>query len=210
MRVKVCGNTAVETAMVAVEAGADLLGFIMAPGTPRSLTVERARLMVRELPPTVDRVGVFVDQPIAEVEEIAAQAGFTVIQLHGRETWEEAAGLSYPLIKAVRLDSAQTAASVAWPPGEILLADTHAPGLLGGTGQTFPWEWVQDLALRYRLVLSGGLTPENVGYGIRALRPWGVDASSRLESSPGVKDPDLVRAFVRGARRAEESVLSIA
>ena len=210
MRVKVCGNTAVETAMVAVEEGADLLGFIMAAGTPRSLTVERARQIVRELPPTVDRVGVFVDQPIAEVEEIAAEVGFTVIQLHGQETWEEAFTMSYPLIKAVRLDSAKSAASVAWPPGQILLADTHAPGLLGGTGRTFPWQWVQDLALRYRLVLSGGLTPQNVGDGIRALRPWGVDASSRLESSPGVKDPDLVRAFVRGARRAEESVLAVA
>ena len=210
MRVKVCGNTAVETAMVAVDAGADLVGFIMAPGTPRSLTVERARQIVRELPPTVDRVGVFVDQPIAEVEEIAAEVGLTVIQLHGREAWEDASRIPYPLIKAMRLDSAKAAASMAWPPGEIVLADTHAPGLLGGTGKTFPWEWVQDIALRYRLVLSGGLTPENVGDGIRALRPWGVDASSRLESSPGVKDPDLVRAFVRGARRAEESVLSIA
>ena len=118
MRVKVCGNTAVETAMVAVDAGADLVGFIMAPGTPRSLTVERARQIVRELPPTVDRVGVFVDQPIAEVEEIAAEVGFTVIQLHGREAWEDASRMPYPLIKAVRLDSAKAAASMAWPPGE--------------------------------------------------------------------------------------------
>jgi phosphoribosylanthranilate isomerase len=210
VRVKVCGNTAIETAMVAVEEGVDLLGFIMAPGTPRTVSAAGAAAIVRELPRTVDTVGVFVDQPITQVEEIAAEAGFTVVQLHGRETWGEASQLSYPVIKAARLDSVGAAAAVAWPAGEILLADAHVPGLLGGTGKTFPWEWVQDLALRYRLVLSGGLAPDNVGRGIRALRPWGVDASSRLESSPGVKDPDRVRAFVRAARRAEAALYAVA
>jgi phosphoribosylanthranilate isomerase len=210
VRVKVCGNTAVETAMVAVEEGADLLGFIMAPGTPRSVTSRQAAAIVRELPPTVDTVGVFVDQPADQVAEINAETGFTVVQLHGAESWEDFAGLPYPVIKAVRLDSAASAAVVEWPPGQVVLADTHAPGLLGGTGRTFPWAWVEDLALHYRLLLSGGLTPENVGEGIRALRPWGVDASSRLESSPGVKDPDRVRAFVRAARQAEEAVGAVA
>lgn len=205
-----CGNTAVDTAMVAVEEGADLLGFIMAPGTPRTVTPGQAAAIVRELPPTVDTVGVFVDQPVAEVEAIAAEAGFTVIQLHGRESWSDFGDLAYPLIKAARLDSASAAAVVGWPPGAILLTDTHAAGLLGGTGRTFPWQWVADLALRYRLVLSGGLTPANVADGIRAVRPWGVDASSRLESSPGVKDPDLVRAFVRAARAGEDQVRAVA
>ena len=210
MRVKVCGNTDLATALVAVEEGADMLGFIMVGGTPRSITVRRARKIVSELPPHVDTVGVFVNQAMGEVEQVAATVGFTVIQLHGDETWEDAASLPYPLIKAARLDSLEAAAAVTWPPGQVLLADAHRPGLLGGTGQTFPWEWVEDLALRYRLILSGGLSAENVGDGIRQLRPWGVDASSRLESSPGVKDPDRVRAYVRAARRAEAEVMAVA
>jgi phosphoribosylanthranilate isomerase len=210
MRVKVCGNTAVDTALVAVQAGADMLGFIMAPGTPRTVSVARAREIVSELPPTVDTVGVFVDRPAAEVDEVAAEVGFTVVQLHGAEAWSDFAGLPYPAIKAVRLDGAGAAAVVDWPPAGIILADSRAPGLLGGTGRTFPWEWVADLCLRYRLVLSGGLSPDNVADAVRALRPWGVDASSRLESSPGVKDPDLVRAFVGAARRAEAEVPAVA
>jgi phosphoribosylanthranilate isomerase len=210
VRVKVCGNTAIETAMAAVEAGADMVGFIMAPGTPRTVTVEQAREIVRRLPATVDTVGVFVDRPVAEVAQVAAEAGFTVVQLHGRETWAEFAELPYPTIKALRLEDASTAASIDWPPMGLVLADTHAAGMLGGTGQTFPWQWVADLAMRHRLVVSGGLSSENVGAAVVALQPWGVDASSRLESSPGVKDADLVRAFVAAARRAEEEVMAVA
>jgi len=210
MRVKVCGNTSLEAAIAAVEEGADMLGFIMVPGTPRSLSVRQARKIVSELPAHVDTVGVFVDQAIGEVEQVAATVGFTVVQLHGQETWEEAASLPYPLFKAVKMGTAAAAASVDWPPGQVLLADAHVPGLLGGTGSTYPWEWVADLGLRYRLILSGGLGADNVGAGVRAVRPWGVDASSRLESSPGVKDPDLVRAFVRAARRAEAEVMAVA
>ena len=202
MRIKVCGNTAVDTALAAVEAGADMLGFIMAENTPRSLAPARAKQIVREMPPHVDVVGVFVDRPIAEVVDIAREVGFTAVQLHGAETWDEAAELDLPVIRAIRLRSAKAAAGVAWPPASILLVDAHDPGLPGGTGHTFPWDWAEDLALRYRLVVSGGLDAENVADAIRALQPWGVDASSRLESSPGIKDPARVRAYVRAAREA--------
>lgn len=203
MRVKVCGNTAVETALVAVDAGADALGFIMAPDSPRTLTPERAKQIIGALPSTVDTIGVFVDRPAAEVAEIAAEVGFTAVQLQGGEEWEEYRDLDLPVIKAVRLPDAASAARVAWPPGQILLVDSHDSGLSGGTGRTFPWEWAGDLALRYRVIISGGLGADNVGDAIGRLQPWGVDASSRLESSPGVKDPELVRAFVAAARRAE-------
>ncbi len=210
MRVKVCGNTAVVTAMAAVAEGADMLGFIMAPDTPRSLTLDRARAIVRELPAGVDAVGVFVDRPRAEVEEVAAEAGFTVVQLHGEERWEDFADLPWPVIKAVRLESATSAAAVDWPPGGLLLADAHVPGKPGGTGTAFPWEWASDLALRYQLLVSGGLSGANVAAAVQALRPWGVDASSGLESSPGVKDAERVGAFVRAARAAEDQVLAVA
>jgi phosphoribosylanthranilate isomerase len=210
VRIKVCGNTAVDAALAAVAAGADMLGFIMAPGTPRTVSVARAREIVSELPPSVDAVGVFVDRPMREVEAVAAEAGFTAVQLHGREGWQDARELAIPVIKAVRMESAASAAAVDWPPGMLLLADAHVPGQAGGTGMTFPWEWAMELALRYRLLLSGGLSGANVGDAIRSVRPWGVDASSRLESSPGIKDIEAVRRFVREARRAEEEVALVA
>jgi phosphoribosylanthranilate isomerase len=203
LRIKVCGNTAVDTALAAVEAGADMLGFIMAEHTPRSLAPVRAKQIVGEMPPHVDLVGVFVDRPIAEVADIAREVGFTAVQLHGAETWDEASELDLPVIRGVRLQSAKAAAGVAWPPASILLVDAHDQGLPGGTGQIFPWDWAEDLALRYRLVVSGGLDAENVADAIRALQPWGVDASSRLQASPGIKDPARVRAYVRAAREAE-------
>jgi phosphoribosylanthranilate isomerase len=203
VRVKVCGNTAVETAMVAIDAGADALGFIMAPDTPRTLTPQQARQIVRSLPRTVDLVGVFVDRPVAEVAEVAAEVGFTAVQLHGREAWAETAELDIPVIKGVRLASAADAATLDWPPGQVILVDSHHARLPGGTGRAFPWQWAEDLALRYRVIVSGGLGPDNVGAAVAHLAPWGVDASSRLESSPGVKDPEKVRAFVAAARVAE-------
>jgi phosphoribosylanthranilate isomerase len=202
MRVKVCGNTDISTALVAVEAGADALGFILAPGTPRSLEPDRAAAIVRELPRSVDLVGVFVDRPAAEIVEVAGEIGLTAVQLHGSETWDEFQDMDLPLIKAIRLGGPADGARVAWPPGSILLADTYHPGLPGGTGEEFPWSWAADLSLHYRLIVSGGLSPFNVAAAVRQLRPWGVDASSRLESSPGVKDPELVRGFVTAARRA--------
>jgi phosphoribosylanthranilate isomerase len=209
VRIKVCGNTAVATAMAAVDAGADMLGFIMAEDTPRTLTPARAREITREMPSHVDLVGVFVDRPAAEVSQIAAEVGFTAVQLHGAETWADTVELDLPVIKGLRLPTAAAAAGVDWPPGNILLVDTHNPALPGGTGTIFPWEWATDLALRYRLVVSGGLHGGNVGAAIRALRPWGVDASSRLESGPGVKDPDLVRAYVTAARAAELELAAV-
>ena len=209
MRIKVCGNTAVDTAMVAVDAGADMLGFIMAENTPRTLTPVRAREIVREMPSHVDLVGVFVDRPVPEVADIAKEVGFTAVQLHGAETWEQASELNLPVIKGMRLESAMHAAGIAWPPGNILLVDAHHPNLPGGTGQIFPWEWAEDLALHYRLIVSGGLDGENVGDAVRALQPWGVDASSRLESSPGVKDSQRIRAYVKAARAAELELVTV-
>lgn len=203
MRVKVCGNTGVETALVAAEAGADALGFIMAPDTPRTLTPRQAEAIVRRMPRDVDLVGVFVDRPMSEVAEIAAEVGFTAVQLHGRETSAEAIELPLPAIKALRLASESEAGHLDWPPGGIVLVEPHHPTLPGGSGQTFPWEWAADLVLHYRVILSGGLAADNVGDAVRRLHPWGVDASSRLESSSGVKDPDRVRDFVAAARRAE-------
>src|SRR5258708_12173745 len=130
MRVKVCGNTELETAMVAVDAGADMIGFIMVDGTPRTMTPARARAIVAAMPPDVDTVGVFADRRMEEVAEIAAEVGFSAVQLHGEETWDNASTLDLPVIKAARLASAASASAVSPPPGPILLADPHTAALL--------------------------------------------------------------------------------
>jgi phosphoribosylanthranilate isomerase len=207
MRVKVCGNRSLEAAEAAVAAGADMLGFIMAAGSPRTLTPRQARDLVRRLPGSVDMVGVFVDDTPSEVAAVAAEAGFTAVQLHGAERWVDWADFDLPVLKAVRLGGVRDALALDWPPDSILLADARHERLAGGTGRQFEWDWAQDLAARYRLVVSGGLDAASVGDAIRRLQPWGVDASSRLESSPGVKDPALVTAFVAAARRAEAEVM---
>jgi phosphoribosylanthranilate isomerase len=202
MRVKVCGNTAIDAALVAVDAGADALGFIMVPDTPRGLTPSRAREIVSRMPRDVDLVGVFADRPPAEVDEVAAEVGFTVVQLDGDESWEDYADFDLPVIKGIRLGGPADAGPAGWPPDSILHVDSLQRGKLGGTGKTFPWEWAADLGEHYRLMVSGGLAADNVRNAVRELRPWGVDASSRLESAPGVKDPGKVRAFVVAARQA--------
>ncbi|HEV3231459.1 MAG TPA: phosphoribosylanthranilate isomerase [Candidatus Dormibacteraeota bacterium] len=210
VRVKVCGITDPASGIAAAEAGADVLGFIMAPGSPRSLTVERARAIAREMPGYVDLVGVFVDAPVLEVVAVAAEVGLTAVQLHGSERWADYEAVAMPVVRAVRIASPADAVAVDWPPNGLLMADSHDPAVQGGSGRTFPWAWVADLGLRYRLIVSGGLSASNVGAAVRALKPWGVDASSRLESSPGVKDPAKVRAYIEAARRAEEEVCGVA
>ena len=203
MRVKVCGITAVGPALAAVAAGADMIGFIMVPGTPRSVDSATARRISDELPASIERVGVFLNSTAAEVEQVALESGFTAVQLHGSESWEDFRDLPFPILKATRLGRTGDAATPAWPAGLVLLADTHSESLPGGTGRRFPWDWAQDLAEHYRLIVSGGLAAANVAAAVKRLKPFGVDASSRLESAPGIKDPALVTAFVEAARRAE-------
>lgn len=207
--VKICGITSAEDARLAVEAGADALGFVFFSMSPRRTTPERAATIARELPPAVRRVGVFVNEPRDEMARVADAVGLDLLQLHGDEPPEALEGLPRPAIKAVRVGkgfASEEALRYALKAAGILV-DTRLPGetqLPGGTGVPFDWSLVQGLAARVPfLMLAGGLGPSNVAEAIRAVRPHAVDVSSGVESLPGRKDPEKVRAFLKAAREAD-------
>jgi phosphoribosylanthranilate isomerase len=205
VRVKVCGLTSVEDAAAAVAAGADALGFVLWPGSPRAVDLERARSIARSLPPFVSRVGVFVDASREELEQAAAFVGLDVLQLHGEEPPELAAALSRRTLKAIRVgpgfEPQQALRYVGAASG--LLLDTRADGAPGGSGQRFDW----SLACAVRasapfLVLAGGLDAGNVAEAIAAVGPDAVDVSSGVEAALGRKDADKLRAFVAAVEGA--------
>jgi phosphoribosylanthranilate isomerase len=214
VRVKICGITRPEWALAAAEAGADAIGLVFAESPRRVSQFEAARI-VAALPPWVTPVGVFVDEPPVRVQSIAASVGLTTVQLHGDETPDAPAKLApLKVVKAFRIgsqDDVDTALewniraeqSGRYP--DMLMADARVPnGPQGGTGQKVDWSLALEMAM-YRsggIILAGGLTPENVGEAVTAVRPWGVDVSSGVEIEPGVKDPEKIRAFVEAVRKA--------
>ena len=207
--VKVCGITSTADAALAVDAGADAVGFVFWFMSPRRVDAARAAEISRELPESVLRVGVFVDHPPAEMGRIADAAGLDLLQLHGDEPPEALAGLPRPVLKAVRVGKGFAAEEALRysPHAAGLVVDTRLPGetqMPGGTGVPFDWSLVRGLAERVPfLMLAGGLGPWNVAEAIRVVRPHAVDVSSGVESLPGRKDPAKVRAFVDAARAAE-------
>jgi phosphoribosylanthranilate isomerase len=207
VRIKICGVTTVEDALQAARAGADAVGLNFSPRSRRRVDVETARAIALALPPLVAPVGVFVNQPRAEVLAIAARARLAAVQLHGDEAPDECEGYPLPVWKALRLASPLP---LAWldewraAQGFVVDAPVTGAGEYGGSGQRCDWEAAREAAARAPVLLAGGLTPENVAEAIRAVRPWGVDVASGVERSPGVKDPEKVAAFVRRARQAAE------
>jgi phosphoribosylanthranilate isomerase len=201
--VKICGITSIPDARVAVEAGADALGFVFWPGSPRHVSIEEAARIAAGIPSFVTRVGVFVDASRDELTRAAEEVGLDVLQLHGAEPPAALLGLPRRALKALRVgpDFAPEAALRYVEAGAGLLLDSHRDERPGGTGTAFDWSRVKGLRDRVPfLVLAGGLTPDNVRDAIEAVRPHGVDVSSGVESSPGRKDPARVRAFVEAAR----------
>jgi phosphoribosylanthranilate isomerase len=196
MRVKVCGVRRLEDAMLAVELGASAVGFVFWPRSPRVVTPEQVREITRRLPPFVSAVGVFVNQPRQEVFDVAARAGLTTVQLHGDEDASEYSGSSVAVIKALPVGRGFTMAAVDGVPEDVaVLLDAHDPVRRGGTGRTIEWTVASAAARRRPIVLSGGLTPDNVQTAIREVRPYAIDVSSGVESSPGVKDRTKLRAL---------------
>jgi len=207
--VKICGIRSIQDARLAVEAGADAIGFVFWPMSPRRIDADAAAAIGRELPPFVLRVGVFVDTPRDEMAVVADRAGLDLLQLHGDEPPEALAGAPRRALKAVRVGKGFAVQDALRYVGHAagVLVDTRLAGetaLLGGTGVTFDWTLIRGLRDRVPfLMLAGGLSPDNVAEAIRAVRPHAVDVSSGVEARPGRKDPAKVRAFVE-AVRAEE------
>ncbi len=202
VRVKICGLTNLDDALAAVDAGADGLGFILVPGTPRYVTPAAVANIIAGLPPFVAKVGVFVDEPLEQVQSVLAECGLDLIQLHGRESPEYCAALCPRAIKSFRVRNAESLARLAEYRVAAYLLDTYLPGQAGGTGQVFDWGLARQAAAHGRIILAGGLTPQNVGEAVRAVRPYAVDVSSGVEASPGRKDQGKLRAFVRVAKSA--------
>jgi phosphoribosylanthranilate isomerase len=201
-RVKICGLTRIEDAALAVELGADAVGFVFWQKSPRAVTRDGARDIARALPALATRVGVFVNAPPAEVAEIASTAGLDAIQLHGDERVEEYSSLAPRLIKAVDLaDDAAVAVALAVPSTVTVLVDVRDVEHRGGTGRQADWERAALVSRTRPLMLAGGLTPENVARAVRQVRPWAVDVSSGVEAAPGVKSPERLRAFFRELTR---------
>jgi phosphoribosylanthranilate isomerase len=201
MLIKICGITRMEDAHAAVDAGADAIGFVFWPKSLRFVDPFRARAIAESLPAFVSTVGVFVDQPADYVSGVASLVPLSAIQLHGGETVDYAKALRRPIVKALTVDDHQID---RWPATVILLLDAHDPIKKGGTGIAIDWTAAGAIAARRRVLLAGGLTPENVGLAIAGVRPYGIDVSSGVEQSPGIKNHARIRALVKAVHVADD------
>ena len=194
MLVKICGITRLEDAEAAVACGAGALGFVFWPKSPRFVDPFRARAIVAALPPFVATVGVFVNQPADYVNGVASLVGLSAVQLHGDETAAFAGLMRRPVIKAIGLGHNGTGEIAAvWSERFTILLDAHDPEQRGGTGQTIDWTTAARVAGERRVLLAGGLTPDNAAEAVGRVRPFGIDVSSGVEAKPGVKDHGKLR-----------------
>jgi phosphoribosylanthranilate isomerase len=203
LRVKICGITRLEDALVACEAGADALGFIFVGSSPRYIRPADAARIVEALPPFVTPVGVFVNETRARVTEIAGATGIRALQLHGEEPPEEAAEYALPVVKGFRVWPGFDHSELDRYRCAAYLLDAFSEKAHGGTGTTFDWTIAARAARLHRIVLSGGLHPENVAAAIAQVRPHAVDVSSGVEKSPGIKESAMLRRFIANARGAD-------
>lgn len=202
-KVKVCGITRRDDALLAADLGASAVGFVFWPRSPRYIDPEQATAIARDLPPDVAPVGVFVDPTVTDVQQIAAQVGLAAVQLHGDEPATLCDHLPYRVLKAVAVAGDGTREAAARVPSRItVLLDARDPVRRGGTGRTVDWGVAADVAARRRIFLAGGLCPENVGEALRTVRPYGIDVSSGIETLPGRKDAGRLRDFFEEVARA--------
>ena len=195
-RVKICGVRRLDDALLAAELGASAIGFIFWPGSPRFIDPFRARPIVAALPPLVTAVGVFVDQPADYIAGVAGLVKLGAVQLHGQETPASYEGFHYRVIKSVGVREGFEPSSVdAVPARATILLDAHDPVRRGGTGRPVDWALAAAAARRRAVILSGGLTPDNVASAIATVQPYAIDVSSGVEQSAGVKDHDKLRAL---------------
>jgi phosphoribosylanthranilate isomerase len=195
VRVKICGITRAEDAKRAADLGAWAVGFVFWPRSPRFIEPSRARAIVDQLPAYVMPVGVFVDQPMEDVEEIARVVRLGAVQLHGDESVAYARPLTRRVIKALGLPQALADGILqGWGDATVLLDATDAERR-GGTGRPIDWRQAAEVARRRPVVLAGGLRPDNVAEAVRVVRPAAIDVSSGVERAPGEKDPRLMQAL---------------
>ena len=196
IKVKICGITNRQDAVLAAKLGADAVGFVFYKKSPRFVSPYKVKRIIEDLPPFVTPVGVFVDQKAGAIMDIADFCGITTLQLHGNEDIDACRRLKkYRLIKAFRISDDFDFTKIAAYPVQSFLFDTHQDDEFGGTGKTFNWELLKDKTFPKPFILSGGLNPQNIYQAIKEVKPYAVDASSGLEKAPGEKDERLLRDF---------------
>ena len=203
-KIKICGNTRKEDVDLAVGLGVDLLGFIFGP-SKRHIDIDEARGLVAHIPDTIERVGVFVSEPVNMIAQAVEACGLTAVQIY-RPATEEDRALGVTLLPALRVRNGEDLDALSFEPSDHPLLDTWAADTTGGgTGQKWDWGMASRLARRYPILVSGGLTPANVADAVDRLRPWGVDVCSGVEAEPGRKDHDKLRAFVAAVRAVDRT-----
>ena len=204
-RIKICGITNKIDALAAVELSVDSLGFVFYKKSKRYVTPAKAEDIINELPPSIGKVGVFVDEKREDVIRIAEDAGLDILQFHGSETPEYCSSFKekYKVIKAFRLKTKDDLKDVNSFDTDYYLFDTYENGSAGGTGKRFDWAMLKDFEILRPMILSGGLDPENVERAIKEVAPYGLDVSSGVESAPGKKDIKLLKKFVENVRKVE-------
>jgi len=203
VKVKICGITNLADAQTAVEAGADLLGFVFYEKSPRHVTVQAAKDITRQLPPSVARVGVFVNAPPALVSQALDECGLNVLQFHGDEAPEDCVKFGVMSMKAFTVRGVESLRALPAYHTDAWLLDAYVSDRRGGTGATFNWDLAVEAQKFGRpIFLAGGLTAENVAEAVRRVRPFAMDVSSGVESAPGKKDQMKVKAFITAVRDA--------
>ena len=205
VKVKVCGMTNLKDTLVAVEEGADAVGFIFYKKSPRSVTMKLVREIVLELPPFVDTVGVFVDETAEQINKIADYCNLDMVQLHGDESPTFCKRMRRRVIKAFRVKDMQSVKKLTNFQVSGFILDTFSESLHGGTGKVFDWNLVLPAKKFGPIIMAGGLSPNNVRQAIQRVRPYGVDVCSGVESQPGIKDHKQIRDFLKNAKAGRKT-----
>ncbi|MEK7238170.1 MAG: phosphoribosylanthranilate isomerase [Nitrospirota bacterium] len=201
-RVKICGITNIEDAVAASEYGADAIGFVFQPKSPRAITPETAKNIVSALPPFITTIGVFVNEDKLEIERITNYVGLNIVQLHGNEP-PDACQLNRKVIKAIRVKDLTDLEPLKRYNVSAFLLDTYSPHTMGGTGQIFNWDIAVEAKKFGRIILAGGLNHENIEEAIKWVRPYGIDVATGVESNKkGEKDHKKLKLFIEKARQA--------
>ncbi|MAF54574.1 MAG: phosphoribosylanthranilate isomerase [Deltaproteobacteria bacterium] len=203
--IKICGLTSLEQALSCVELGADWLGLNCWSGSSRYITAEKALEIVDGLPESVSTVGVFVNESTDTLESIMRETGIDLAQLHGDETPENCKKITVPWFKAFRVSPSFQPQRIQDYGGETFLLDAYSKTHYGGSGQKIDWELASTVSAMGKLILAGGLAPENVADAVNKVRPWGVDVCSGVESEPGIKDLLKVKEFINNIRNSGDS-----
>jgi len=205
-RVKICGITRVQDGVAAAAVGADAIGLVFYPNSPRYVEIEQAAEIASALPPFVTKVALFVNAPADEIELVVSQAPIDLIQFHGNESPDFCSAQGKPYIKAIRMKAGVNLHQQRelYHQSCGLLVDSYRAGVPGGTGESFNWSLI-PADLSAEIILAGGLTPANVADAIRAVHPWGVDVSGGVEAAKGIKDAQTIKQLIRGVELGDRN-----